>query len=423
MAARSITAWALLATALGIAAAHYNLRYPMPYNPIDCNRPECAGPCPPIWKTGRARARNTPSRPSAYWKRGQVVNIEWHRNNHEGGYYRRSLVPVRHMFNAAWHKKTAFEWGCYTQNRFKCGHREDCGTDGHGFAYRNKMRVPNVFPDGDYVFSMVWFGGLHWRRKRALFSDYYTCAYVRIRGGALMKSHRPAFIRGRNHRNVKPGTCASTSAFARQCGGEPCENNSVIEDVPGVFRRGKSPPRVFLRDLDKNALATIPDSALPTSSDAEELRAEKQSYAEARRDARWAREAKKAQMRKTKKPVHKKPVYKKPVHRKPAQKHRAKKVVWRPPHRRQAPKKVWKKPARHAKKVWKRAPKHQTKVWKAPNRKPKQPWRNKCKGKWKAPQPPKGSWGPRRSAKYHRKRLQWWKWKNYCKPRKMCWCW
>eukprot|EP00171_Calliarthron_tuberculosum_P007335 IDg7335t1 len=237
MSARSFTSVLLLAAALGLAAAHYNLRSPLPYNPIDCNQPECRGPCPPIWKSGNARARNSPSNPSATWSRGEKVTIEWHRNNHEGGFYRRSLVPVKHMNNPAWHKKTAFEWGCWNQNRFYCGSKaNNCGTDKKGFAYKNSMIVPKTFPDGDYVFSMIWFGGLHWQRKRALFSDYHTCAFVRIRGGQLQNRHVPKFVRGSNHRKVKAGTCASTSSFADECGGKPCTRNSVKEDIPGVFK-------------------------------------------------------------------------------------------------------------------------------------------------------------------------------------------
>eukprot|EP00171_Calliarthron_tuberculosum_P009168 IDg9168t1 len=412
----------LLVAALAPAAAHYNLKSPMPYNPIDCNRPKCAGPCPPIWKHGRARARNTPSHPSAVWRRGQKVPIEWHRNNHEGGYYRRSLVPVRHMFNAAWHKKTAFEWGCYTQNRYKCGRKASCGTDKDGYAYRNSMRVPEVFPDGDYVFAMVWFGGLHWRRNRALFSDYYTCAYVRIRGGPLMRTHRPRFVPGKNHRKVRPGTCASTSAFARQCGGEPCDGHKVREDVAGVFRNGRKPPPVLLRDLDKNALATVPDHKLTISSDAEEKRAEKQSDAEARRDAQWAKEEQKArsasrrQRRTRRKPTPK--VSKKPW-RAPA-----KQQPWKKPHNRQVKKQPWRAPKKTQKQQRK-------KPWRAPKKTHKQPWRapkkqtkrGRCANMHKAPQPPTGGWGPKDSWQYNRKRLQWWSWRNYCKPRRICTCW
>ncbi len=136
----------VLFTCIVAALAHYNLIYPRPYNPIDCNLPDCPGPCPPVWK---AHSR----RPVATWKRGQWVRISWNRNNHEGGFYKRALVPVKYMHNRYWHKKTSFEWGCWAQNRYMCGRKRSCGTDRRGFAYRNFMQVPTVFPDGDYVVS------------------------------------------------------------------------------------------------------------------------------------------------------------------------------------------------------------------------------------------------------------------------------
>eukprot|EP00171_Calliarthron_tuberculosum_P018319 IDg18319t1 len=100
--------------------------------------------------------------------------------------------------------------------------------------------------------------------KKAIFSDYHTCAFVTIRGGSLENSHVPTFARGTNIRNVKPGTCASTSSFIFECKGGPCKGNPVTEDVPGVFRNGKRPPAVLLKDYDKNAMASVPDSKLKT---------------------------------------------------------------------------------------------------------------------------------------------------------------
>lgn len=241
----------LLLSLLGPAAAHYNLKDPMPYNRIECNPPRCHGPCPPIWKSGNARARNGPNSPSRVWSRGQTVSIAWHKNNHEGGFYRRSLVPVKYMNSASWHKRTAFEWGCFTQNKFHCGRAASCGTDHKGDAYRNSVRIPNVFPDGDYVFAQVWFGGLHPNRRQAHFSDYHTCAFVRIRGGSLHGSYSPTFVPGHNFRNNVPrGKCASTSQWAGQCNrGLPCYGNRVRMGVPGAFAHGRRPPAVYLRDL------------------------------------------------------------------------------------------------------------------------------------------------------------------------------
>lgn len=94
----------------------------------------------------------------------------------EGGFYRRSLVPVRHMFNAKIHRKTAFQFGCWEDGRTKCkgSGRNMCGTDDERYIYQNAMVVPTNIPDGKYVFAMVWYGGLKYTRKRPLFPDYHS---------------------------------------------------------------------------------------------------------------------------------------------------------------------------------------------------------------------------------------------------------
>eukprot|EP00171_Calliarthron_tuberculosum_P004253 IDg4253t1 len=184
----------LLAAFVGLAAGHFNLINPKPYShPLThCKRNECHGLCPPL----RTGAGKSSSHPSVTWRRGQKVDIAWQRNNHVGGYYRRSLVPVKHMFNSAWHEKTAFEWGCQSQNRYQCAKKPPKGKPA--------------------------------KKGR----DYYTCAYVRIRGGPLAGKHVPTFVRGSNPSKIKPGTCESTSARVGECAGFPCHGKPVRHDVP-----------------------------------------------------------------------------------------------------------------------------------------------------------------------------------------------
>lgn len=73
-----------------LASAHSNIGYPLPYNKISCkaSAPWCKSACPPIW----GHPSTSPKKPAAIWKRGQTVQITWHKNNHIGGFYRRSLV-------------------------------------------------------------------------------------------------------------------------------------------------------------------------------------------------------------------------------------------------------------------------------------------------------------------------------------------
>jgi len=237
----------LLVLPFVVVRAHYNLISPQPYNRIDCNAPRCRGPCPPIWRSGRSRARNSPQRPAAVWRRGDVKEISWHRNNHEGGFVRMSLVPVKYMNNHLWHKKTAFAYSCFATNKYYCGKNKRCGTDQRGHAFRTWVRIPQILPDGDYVFSHTWAGGLHWRRRRAFFSDYYTCSFIRIRGGPVKQRYQPTFNAGRSrHRyvNRKGGVCASTSRYVGECGGMECLKNPVRYTKPGPFRGGGKPPPI-----------------------------------------------------------------------------------------------------------------------------------------------------------------------------------
>lgn len=243
---------ALLAATLLLqcATGHFNLRRPAPYNRMECSPftlPRCKPPCPAVMRFGGyLHAQNSPESPAATWRRGETVAIEWHRNNRDGGFYRRSLVPVAHMHDPYWHAVDAFEWGCWSQGVFVCrGAR--CGTDKRKFAHRNHMLVPPVFPNGDYVFAMVWFGGLHYQHQKALFPDYYTCSFVRIHGGSLWETFLPRFVPGfHRFRFSPPGTCASTSAFVDECGGQACFANAVRRGVPGMFEEGKTPEKVLL---------------------------------------------------------------------------------------------------------------------------------------------------------------------------------
>lgn len=176
----------------------------------------------------------------------------------------RSLVPVNKMYSAKWHRLTAFQWGCFAQGRFKCpykpGPKSDrlrflrtCGTDESGNAFSSLMRVPEVFPDGDYVFSQVWYGGVNVLKsgKKIMFPDFKTCAFVRISGGLKLKSaYRPQFNAGFPSKNDVPrGICRSFASKVNECGGLSCKKNKIIWDAPLEFRRGGYPPLVLLKNL------------------------------------------------------------------------------------------------------------------------------------------------------------------------------
>lgn len=250
----------LLLIGINVCAAHFNLIYPMPYSRVSCkgSKSWCKKACPPIWKFGSSKAKNSPSNPSATWYRGEELTIKWHKNNHEGGFYRRSLVPVKHMFSTEWHEKTAFDFGCWTQGSFICGKSEVCGTDKKGRAYRNEMTVPTVVPDGDYLFAMVWYGGLDYKRRKAKFADYTACAYVEIKGGPLETFHKPIFQAGSNKPfGVPAGTCQSTSSYVLQCGGGPCDGKMPFIGKPREFSNGTNPPNLLRSQYETRKKSSI----------------------------------------------------------------------------------------------------------------------------------------------------------------------
>ncbi len=274
------------------AAAHSNLGYPLPYSRIACKASEswCKGACPPMWKSTRGRY-NSPDKPAATWRRGQRVEIVWHKNNHIGGFYRRSLVPVNHMMDRKWHQKAAFEWGCWSQGTFNCGRSARCGGDKKGKAYKNIMTVPSVFPDGDYVFSQAWYGGLHWQGKRPKYSDYYACSFVRIRGGKLTPSYKATFRPGKKKRNIPEGVCATGSTRLMQCGGDGCEKGPVFKTKPAEFQRS-SGPTLQLRMFGNEAMKHV--TITEKEPDAEAKKAVEEEKQDTKEDAKVAEEEEKA---------------------------------------------------------------------------------------------------------------------------------
>lgn len=154
-----------------------------------------------------------------------------------------SLVPVAKKSDWFWHQYTGFQYGCFESGMFHCNGAEECGTDMDGLAYRQEVEIPDVFVDGDYVFVMVWYGGLKWTRREAKYSDYFSASYVRIEGGAPVGDwFKPRFVPMDSPvEGVPPGVCASTSMWVGECGGEPCFGREPQMSVPGNFKDGFSP--------------------------------------------------------------------------------------------------------------------------------------------------------------------------------------
>ncbi len=199
-----------------------------------------------------------------------------------GGFYRRSLVPVKYMFDESWHKRTAFDFGCWQQGTFQCGKNAVCGADAKGKAYKNKIVVPRVFPDGDYVFAQVWYGGLHWRGTYSKYSDYFACSFIRIKGGASLISKYQTTFTGKDKK------CKTGKTFPLDCKGDGCGmSRSSFTAVPKEFEGGKK-PYVLASTFGKDVMK---DSKMVIDNQANEAKAMKEAEKDAKNDAQAAQES------------------------------------------------------------------------------------------------------------------------------------
>ena len=132
--------------------------------------------------------------PGATFSRGQKVRITWARNNHVHGFVRLALVPVEQIHSRSWHHRLALYSGCWAQGVHRCS-GDACGADRSRTAFSRTITIPTVYPDGDYVFGMVWFGGPHMPLSQGrFFSDYWSCSFVKIRGGQPLGGTYKAFF-------------------------------------------------------------------------------------------------------------------------------------------------------------------------------------------------------------------------------------
>lgn len=234
-----IVVWLAFFFTLSIASlvhSHSFLTTPHPYSKWCRSCTVC--PSEARNPSGRHHTRNNPV---ATWSRGQEVNIKWAKNNHNGGFVRLSLLNVDDTFNASAHNHFAFYYGCWEQGLFNCKGKQECGADNNGRAFQRVITVPDNIPDGIYTFAFMWYGGTHFRRKRGLFSDYTSCAFVRIKGGGMVqKSCQPFYEAGKLGKFAHNGMCLTVANTPGQCL-HGCPEKPVFYDTPKSFKDGNKP--------------------------------------------------------------------------------------------------------------------------------------------------------------------------------------
>jgi len=166
-----------LVTLFETCKSHSILTYPQPFHPAECriggvSPKKCGGPCRIERLQPSPHKINyfPPNKPAAVWKRGQKVTVKYARNNHApGGFVRLTLVPVENMMDKKIHTRNAFHFSCWGAHPKQASSNEKTrdkwgfslvGSDGRekGVAagyYTELITIPDVVPDGEYIFGWV----------------------------------------------------------------------------------------------------------------------------------------------------------------------------------------------------------------------------------------------------------------------------
>ena len=205
------------------------------------NNRNCPGPCP------NQLLRKDKTMKTV--RRGSTLYVITRKNNHFGGFIRWSIVKVKDMWKKDKHTRGAFFYTCHDVRLSSCNYANKawCKGDKKNQYYTQKVFIPSVFPDGDYVLSMVWYGGLFSTKDSGNFGDYYDCMYIKIRGGPLVWEYRPTYAMGPSVTG-KQGHCKATVNRIGYCWREPCKLNGMTPEgkffKPWEFSDGRKPKKV-----------------------------------------------------------------------------------------------------------------------------------------------------------------------------------
>ncbi|KAK1861683.1 hypothetical protein I4F81_004264 [Pyropia yezoensis] len=111
-------------------------------------------------------------------------------------------------------------------------------------TYDNACRIGGVnrhkgvnCPDGEYVLGYAWYGGSFQQ------GDYYSCARVRVKGGAPLRQSYTAILE-----HARNGKCDSTANKLGICRREPCRGRRRTPMKPAEFNG--SPPKILSSRVD-----------------------------------------------------------------------------------------------------------------------------------------------------------------------------
>eukprot|EP00178_Gracilaria_changii_P027930 TRINITY_DN9328_c0_g1_i1.p2 TRINITY_DN9328_c0_g1~~TRINITY_DN9328_c0_g1_i1.p2 ORF type:complete len:378 (+),score=73.94 TRINITY_DN9328_c0_g1_i1:957-2090(+) len=289
-----------LCAVLALAAAHSQMTQPQSTSPRTCRLggerafgvDNCSGPCDLRAIRARHRYANfwSPAHPAATYARGQNVLIKYTRNNHApGGFIRLTLVTPAQMMDRDAHSRNAFHYSCWGARAMRAAPHElrndrfgfsMVGSDGeqHRFAkgyYAASVTIPTVLPDGNYVLGWAWYGGTggalrsanapQYPSSQAYFGDYYSCAFVRVRGGPRTRSYRARFVNDMSQ--FSRVGCMASADRPGPCAREPCYQRALFR-APAPFGDGRVPPALTAANFGGGggARATAATTATTTAT-------------------------------------------------------------------------------------------------------------------------------------------------------------
>lgn len=185
---------------------------------------------------------------------------------------RLTIVPVEAAMDKEVHARNAFHYSCWGAHPVAATSSE-LGRDEFGFSlvgsdgrngrhkpgyYIERAVIPSVVPDGDYILGWTWYGGTGGHvlgnepqkpGQFSYFGDYWSCSFVRIKGGAsLSRRYTPIFEN--SMRRFSDKGCMSFTDRPGICEIEPCLKIRGKYQKPAEFRQGRTPmyltPRNFI---------------------------------------------------------------------------------------------------------------------------------------------------------------------------------
>ncbi|KAI9223661.1 hypothetical protein BC828DRAFT_375393 [Blastocladiella britannica] len=224
-----------LTVMIGLVSAHSFLATPNARDSNLCAALNSGSWCPPCGWDGRKES----ARPSAAtYGRGDVVPLQWPRNNHPSGFISLALVP----FDSA-QTYDDFENNIIHYNCFEAGGcasynpvGDSLGGDPNEYGDDEYMctstwTVPDWVADGQYTFQWKWFGGGAYQGDEFRgVSDWYSCHDFTVSGGNYAdpeaKPACPVFLPGDASNDPSQGVCRYFKApeplacFPEGCSGQ-----------------------------------------------------------------------------------------------------------------------------------------------------------------------------------------------------------